>query len=107
MIGKITINESILSIDNKDAYDIDNWFLDLNVNDSDGKPFTPEYIEKLPFWGNYIKNEKLGKVIEFEPKPELKKLIILLEVRNSKRPALETKTTDLFKTLMDLLWAVS
>jgi len=65
------------------------------------------FLEKLPFWGNYIIHKDSNEVIEFEPTIKLKEILEYFEVKNSKRPALQMKTTDLLKSIIDILWASS
>lgn len=102
-VGMIIINEKKLIINDNEVYNNDDWYFDLNISITE-ENFS---IEKLPFWGNYIVHKNSNKRIEFEPNIKLKKAIGYLEVKNSKRSVLETKTTDLFNNLMSLLWAAS
>ncbi|WP_282160877.1 hypothetical protein [Ulvibacterium marinum] len=106
IIGVIKIRGDEITINNKNPRDINDYHLDLNVEDSKINILDKETIKKLPFWGNFFVH-KNGSKIEFEPSDELKKIATYINIENTKRPVLSMKTTDLFKNLMNLLWAAS
>jgi|GEM_PF-3369642 len=102
-VGTVVISEVDIIINNNQVYANNDWYFDLNISAIDKN----SSIDKLPFWGNYIIHKTTNKVLEFEPNSKLKKAKDYLEVKNSKRSALQIKTTDLFNNIMNLLWAAS
>lgn len=96
--GKIYINESFI-IFNDIEYALNQCLLDLNLYSTDN-------INNLPFWGNYFILPNNNK-IEFLPDKNLNLISEKINISNAKRSVLSMKTTDLFKSVMDILWAAS
>jgi len=105
--GILEIDKEKVIINNKNIYNTKDCYFDLNVDSFEKHEVYKESIKKLPFWGNFIIQEKDNIKIEFEPNINLEKLIPYIKIKNTKRPALSMKTTDLFNNLMSLLWAAS
>lgn len=99
-VGTLTINKEKIVLNSGEVYSCCDMFLDLNTNKTkDGL-----VLNKIPFWGNYIKHKSKNVVIEFEPNSNLIKVLDYLEINNSKRSVLQTKTTDLIKEFLDFIW---
>lgn len=107
IIGVIEIYKNKIILEDREFNDINDFYLDLNIEGSKVHTLDEEIIKKLPFWGNFFVNEKKDLKIEFEPHYELKKIVPHIKIKNTKRSALSMKTTDLFNNLMSLLWAAS
>lgn len=104
-IGTIEINKEKIVI-NDEIYNTEDCYFDFNT-DSLEVEYDEDIIKKLPFWGNFITVEKSNLKIEFEPNENLEHIYSHIKIKNTKRPALSMKTTDLFNNLMSLLWAAS
>ncbi len=105
-IGTAVVNTKKITINNN-IYDINDWCFDFNIYSMEEQTTSTQTIEKLPYWGNYITEEKSNLKIEFEPNKNLENIFPHIKIKNTKRPALSMKTTDLFNNLMSLLWAAS
>jgi len=102
----VTLTENQIIINKVKIYDIKDFYFDFNVNQTKDS-IDKNHIKKLPFWGNYIISKKNNIKIEIEPEEELKYLLPFISINNTKRSAFSMKTTDLFKSFMDILWAAS
>ena len=106
-IGILEISKEKIIINNKSIYNTKDCYFDLNIDSFEKQEIYNESIKKLPFWGNFLIQEKDNIKIEFEPNTNFEKVVPYIKIKNTKRSVLSMKTTDLFNNLMSLLWAAS